>query len=520
MQQSALAAFLKGCKPSDSGRPDDRLLADFFAHRDERAFAALVRRHERTVWGVCRRVLANPSDAEDAFQATFLILVGRGRTLADRGSIGGWLYRVAHRVALKMRKQAEKRRRRDERTAKVEGVLAEESSDLMAVIGEELERLSEVHRTAVIVCDLDGLSRTEAAVRLGCSEGTLSARLHRGRKQLADRLRLRGISTPLAGLIALAGFAANAPTGLGQATVQLAGLGLGHPAVSASVAALVSVTLKEMTMRFTTKVLAILAISTGLLGSGWLGWTNPHEPQAIAAPVPAVKGEAKVEIPGPAYDLLRHRKVLKDLKCTPQQRVAIEDTFDEQAEKRQPLQGFIIGVKPGNPIAPEEILRQFDAQLLKRAESTEAEAKVIAEKYLRRDQLVRLGQIGLQIQGVQAFADAKIADALKLTLQQEQDVKNVKETLEESTPMAVVTLGAGPEGIGAGGSISRVPAVAKKVKDALAEIDTILTKEQRATWKEMLGEKIGFDLPGRARTHVFGFGGPFQIPVPADPKKD
>jgi len=89
MRRAMFATFLRAGGPDDSARPDERLLADFFAHRDEEAFAALVRRHERTVWGVCRRVLPNPADTEDAFQATFLVLVCRGRRLAGRGGLGG-----------------------------------------------------------------------------------------------------------------------------------------------------------------------------------------------------------------------------------------------------------------------------------------------------------------------------------------------------------------------------------------------------------------------------------------------
>ena len=120
MAQSALAVFLKAFGPTDSRSTDDQLLADFFAHRDERAFAALVRRHERTVWGVCRRVLSNAADAEDAFQATFLVLAQKARSVKRRGALGGWLYAVAYRAAREAREASatlgQRRKAQDRKT--------------------------------------------------------------------------------------------------------------------------------------------------------------------------------------------------------------------------------------------------------------------------------------------------------------------------------------------------------------------------------------------------------------------
>jgi len=539
MAQSALAVFLKAFGPTDSRSTDDQLLADFFAHQDERAFAALVRRHERTVWGVCRRVLSNAADAEDAFQATFLVLVCRGRTLAERGCVGGWLYRVAHRVSLKMRSQATKRKRREERAARVESTApaAHDPSDLLAVVGEELDRLPESHRSAVIVCDLDGLSRAAAAARLGCNEGTLSARLHRGRKQLADRLRQRGITTPLAGLVALAGVTQSAPAGLAQATAAVAAVvaarGLSDRAVSASVAALVSKTVREMTMRFATNVLAILVLSTGLAAGVLFGGPS-GEPRANAAPVPPAKADAPVEISGPASELLRHRKVLKELKCTPEQRTQIEDAYDDLAEKRPPFP--VTNLIPINAANPQAIEQQIEAEMRKWVEAAEAESKSVAQKYLKKEQLVRLGQIELQLRGLRAFTDPKIATALKLS---EPQKKAAADALEASKLDLSAQVPGGFAGVGGGmfapvvTTIGEPPLDPKRVKEEQAKFERGLTKDQQAAWATMTGAKIGFDLPApltemASITTVAVPAGavpavPAQpaVPVaPADPKKN
>ncbi|QJW92922.1 RNA polymerase sigma factor [Frigoriglobus tundricola] len=496
MAQSALAVFLKAIGPTDSRSTDDQLLAEFFAHRDDRAFAALVRRHERTVWGVCRRVLSNAADAEDAFQATFLVLVCRGRTLAERGCVGGWLYRVAHRVSLQMRSQANKRKRREERAARVESAApaAQDPSDLLAVIGEELDRLPESHRAAVVVCDLDGLSRAAAAARLGCNEGTLSARLHRGRKQLADRLRQRGITAPLAGLVALAGVTQSAPAGVAKGTVAVAAVvaarGISDRAVSASVAALVSNTLTGMTMRFATKVLTVAVLTTGLVGWGLFGGTS-GEPRASAAPVPPAKADGPVELPGPAYELLRHRKVLKELKCTPEQRVQIEDAYDDLNEKRPPFP--ITHFIQGNPANPQPIEQQIEAEVRKIAANAEAESRSIADKHLRKEQLVRLGQIELQVRGLRAFTDPKVAAALKLTDEQKKAAADAFEASKLGDPSAPVP-GVGAGAFGRAIVIGAPPLDPKRSKKEQAKFVTGLTKEQQATWQALTGTQIGFEL--------------------------
>src|SRR5436305_5459780 len=147
------------------------------------------------VWGVSRRVLRNHHDAEDAFQATFLVLVRRAASIASKELVANWLYGVAHQTALKARAMVAKRRGRERQVEVMpEPVIAEQEPwpDLQPVLDEELSRLPDKYRTVVILCDLEGVTRKEAARQLGCPEGTVAGRLARARAMLAKRLARGG----------------------------------------------------------------------------------------------------------------------------------------------------------------------------------------------------------------------------------------------------------------------------------------------------------------------------------------
>jgi RNA polymerase sigma factor (sigma-70 family) len=171
----------------------------------EAAFAALVARHGPMVLGVCRRALADACEVEDAFQATFLVLVRRAGTVRAGDSLGRWLYGVALRVAAKARARSQRSRARSVRLA-VEPASADSSSDrieLLAALDEEVSRLPANYRSAVVLCHLEGLSHAEAAARLRWPVGTLSGRLSRARVLLKDRLVRRGLGPAAGSLLAL-----------------------------------------------------------------------------------------------------------------------------------------------------------------------------------------------------------------------------------------------------------------------------------------------------------------------------
>src|SRR5262249_49623855 len=178
------------------GMTDRQLLECFLTRQDEAAFAALLRRHGPMVLGVCRRVLRHTEDAEDAFQATFLILVRKAAAIRKREAVASWLHRAAFRAALEA--NAARRRSRERQVSAMPeteaAVLEDLSGELRALLEQELDRLPDKYRDAVVLCDLEGKTRKQAAQQLGVPEGTLSGRLTTARRMLAGRLARRGLT--------------------------------------------------------------------------------------------------------------------------------------------------------------------------------------------------------------------------------------------------------------------------------------------------------------------------------------
>jgi len=176
---------------------DRELLERFVSRRDEKAFAALVERHGALVLGVCRRVLRNFADAEDAFQATFLVLARRAGVIHWGDSVGNWLYQVAFRIAANARTETARRQARERLAAKpgkTDVTPALELQDLCVVLDEELRRLPTKYRAPLLLCYLEGYSQGEAAQQLGWTPGAVKGRLERGRHVLHKRLARRGVS--------------------------------------------------------------------------------------------------------------------------------------------------------------------------------------------------------------------------------------------------------------------------------------------------------------------------------------
>jgi RNA polymerase sigma factor (sigma-70 family) len=265
---------------------DGELLLSFTGCHDDSAFATLLQRHGPMVWGVCRRVLGCETDAEDAFQATFLVFVRNARHIRKHDSVGSWLHGVAYRIAVKARTQAARRRDLERLAAagsQADPAVEASQRELRALIDEELIRLPEKFRTPLVLCCLEGKSRSEAAQQLGWKPGTISSRLARGRDLLRERLTRRGITlaaTPVLVLLAEEATAAAVPVGLVATTLNLvilvaAGEGL---APSASVAALAKGVLQAMTWSKLKTVAATLFLAVlACAGAGALALQAPAE---------------------------------------------------------------------------------------------------------------------------------------------------------------------------------------------------------------------------------------------------
>jgi RNA polymerase sigma factor (sigma-70 family) len=258
------------------GLMDGQLVECFVRHGEPAAVEALVRRHAAMVWGVCRRLLGDHHDAEDAFQATFLVLVRKAASVKPREMVGNWLYGVARQTALKARTARTKRRKREgpQTIMPDPAVMAQDSwDDLQPLLDQELARLPDKYRAAIVLCELEGKSRQEAALSLGCPEGTVASRLARARALLAKRLAGRGMVMPGAALATVLSPNGHTcvPSSLLASTIKVVMLTatgkMGIGLVSGSVAALTEGVITAMFLH-KLKTLTILFVLVGMLGLG------------------------------------------------------------------------------------------------------------------------------------------------------------------------------------------------------------------------------------------------------------
>src|SRR5262245_701512 len=285
-----------------AGLSDGQLLECFLTRRDDAAFEALVRRHGAMVLGVCQRVLGDVHAAEDAFQATFLVLLRKAASVLPREQVGHWLYGVAYRTALEARTMAIRRKSREQQVAELPEPPAaneEPGQDWKPLLDRELSRLADKYRMAIVLCDLEGRSRKDVAQQLAIPEGTLSSRLATGRRMLAQRLARHGLTLTAAGLAALLvenTASASVPATLLASTVRATKLILAGNAakavVPAPVAALTEGVMRTMLLN-RLKVIAPVVLLVGLIGfaAGALARSGPEArpPRAPADPPQAKK---------------------------------------------------------------------------------------------------------------------------------------------------------------------------------------------------------------------------------------
>ena len=283
MSALSLHQFVRrlGRPSADADDSDAQLLARFVRGRDEAAFERLVRRHGPMVLGVCRRVLGCAHDADDAFQAAFLVLARRAAALRVHGSVGDWLHGVARRTALAARRAAARRRTREARVVPPGPAPADDLAELRAVLDEELARLPEKYRAVLVLADLQQKDRRRVAAELGVPEGTVASRQARARELLAGRLTRRGWGLPA--YLAAAGPAV-VPAALATAAVARSA---GHPAgAPVNPASGPEALAREVVSTMTRKKLAVaavvaaVAVGGGLAGLAAAGPDGPAVPQA------------------------------------------------------------------------------------------------------------------------------------------------------------------------------------------------------------------------------------------------
>jgi RNA polymerase sigma factor (sigma-70 family) len=280
--------------------PDGELVAAYAGARDEAAFAELVRRHGPMVLAVCRRVVRNRADADDVFQATFMVLARKAASIRPAGSVGPWLHGVAYRTALEALRRAARRRAKEGRVVPRETVSDDQWSDLRPVLDAELDRLPRKYAEVLVLCDMEDRPRRDVAALLGVPEGTVASRLARAREALAARLARRGVGASAAvaaGALSADARAAIPPEVVADTTRVATAFGAGQAAGFTSAAALelANAIVRTATLRF--KLLVAGFVVAAATVTGWAAIARPgprhdgpaagptgHDPQPAPAP--------------------------------------------------------------------------------------------------------------------------------------------------------------------------------------------------------------------------------------------
>jgi RNA polymerase sigma factor (sigma-70 family) len=267
-----------GLLPDGVDLTDGQLLECFVTRREPAALEALVWRHGPMVWGVCHRILGKYHDAEDAFQATFLVLIRKAASIYPRAKVGNWLYGVAHQTALKARATRAKRQVREKPVTEMDEPAVPEGdqwSDLQPLLDQEVSRLPEKYHTVIVLCALGGITGKEAARHLDLPEGTVASRLARARTMLAKRLARLGLLVSggaLAEVLSQRAVSAAAPLTLMSSTIKamtavVAGQAEASGVISGTVATLAKGVMKTMLLNKILKVAAVLLV-LAMIGFG------------------------------------------------------------------------------------------------------------------------------------------------------------------------------------------------------------------------------------------------------------
>jgi RNA polymerase sigma factor (sigma-70 family) len=321
-----------------AGLTDVELWQRYVQKRDQTAFAALVSKHGPMVFGVCRRILGREHDAEDAFQATFLVLVRKAAALRSPRTLANWLHGVARRTALEARRSAAKRQVKEQAALPRAVSQPNPKDDWGPVLDQELEHLAEKYRIAVILCDLEGKTRKEVARQLGCSEGTVASRLARGRNLLARRLARQGFPGAL-GAAALAD--ASGQTGV-SSTLVVSALTAARSvpacaALSGRVALLTEGVLKSMHLsKLKSASAALLLIGLATLTAGAIiSPSGATEPTTAAAEPPQQERRHQEHL----HDQMLELK--KQLRGMEEQLANLERDIQPPHDQRRPDVGFL-----------------------------------------------------------------------------------------------------------------------------------------------------------------------------------
>jgi RNA polymerase sigma factor (sigma-70 family) len=539
-QMGVVIRHLRNAATGIDGATDEHLLQRFAHHRDGLAFAALVERHGPMVMGVCRRILRDPQDADDAFQATFLILVHKTRSITRPQALASWLYHTALRTALRAKTRRDHRRNQESVLDDLPAAEATEDlawHELRSALDEEVSRLPRKYRDAIVSCYFQEKTYAEAAENLGLAAGTVSSRLARARDILRKRLLHRGLTLSAGLLITLlsrAALAAVVRDPLRETTTAAAvRLATGQATLTTATTSSVSILTREVVramywtkLKFGVLVIlgAVCAAAAALchdhIAGGQEGPSRGEttvsnaafevgERNAKGATDLEERGKMAAEIksdPPPApgnkvapkqeqeqqkevgevfnysngwipLSFLTHKSVQKDLKMTDQQVKKADAAFQKHLEAVQSLGG----------------LKQPD-RTNKELELSQEAYKVIRD-ILDSDQQKRLRQISLQQRGVRVLNSQVIGSRpiiKELGLSEDQQNKITELIRAANKKGQEVRQGDRPHSEEADEKMS---AIQKELND---KVLSVLTREQKTKWNEMMGKPFtGGKLIGR-----------------------
>jgi RNA polymerase sigma factor (sigma-70 family) len=487
-----------------AGLTDGQLLTDYISRGDEAALAALVHRHGPMVWGVCRRVLSKFHDAEDAFQATFLVFVRKAASIASRELLANWLYGVAHQTALKVRATAAKRKERERQVTQMpEPAVVEQDlwRDLQPLLDEELSRLPDKYRSVIVLCDLAGKTRNEAAQQLGVPAGTVGGWLARASVMLAKRLAQRGVvlsGGALAAVLSQNVASAVVPPLVVSSAIKAASLfaaGQADGVISVTVAALTEGVMKAMLFSKLKTAIAIVLIlgfaATGatILTCRTAAGQDDKKPAAEKPVEPAAKSkEEKEGPPASGVNLIMNKSVQKELKLTADQMKDLRAGAQKVREKYLEQLANIPVVR-GDPSQAGSAVEMPDPKMVAELRNnTDAENKKLLAEVLKPAQVSRLKQIDLQLEGIRALTNKEVARALKLTDDQKGKVKKLFEDINaHALSVAPLPKPDDEKTVKETQMKAHHEAWNEAFKEATGKIPSLLTPEQRRRWEAMTG---------------------------------
>jgi RNA polymerase sigma factor (sigma-70 family) len=490
---------------------DAQLLQRFVAQSDEAAFAALVRRHAAMVWGVCKRVLGHNQNAEDAFQATFMVLTRKAASIRPPGLLGNWLYGVAHHVAIKAHAMNAKRMSREKQLqVPITNAVAKRGlwQDLQPLLDQELSLLPEKYRAVIVLCDLEGKTRKEAALCLGVPEGTIAGRQARARAMLAKRLARHGFTVSggsLAALLSRGAASASAPASAVVSTIKSASILTAGGALAANVAALTEGVVKAMLISKLKSVVGILVVLLGFsLGTVALSgvFAQGDGKRLDSATVnergvqTKVKGAAEarvIQAPAQAQDILplprlsgvnliMNKSVREELNLTADQ---VKDLWAGVHKLREKYKDEFAKHETREQAERAGLFAKVDKEVLKGLDAI-----------LKPEQAKRLTQIQLddaaQRVGAGVFLYSDVAKELQLTDSQKQRAQAIfNQSCHDVTALAF-----------SGATREEAWEEARKInKKAMDDVRSSLNDEQKKKLEEMTGKP--FVVVGDVDFHPF-----------------